>query len=56
MMIMQWMGFTRIYHSYEAYCCHQPTCCSIRETKQSLEAANRIDSCREEGGGMAAIW
>ena len=40
MVIVQWMRFAGIWHSYEAYCCHQLTCCSIRDTRQSLEVAN----------------
>jgi len=33
MLIVQWIGLARIWQSYEAYCCHQLTCCSIRETR-----------------------
>jgi len=56
MVVVQWMGFARIWYFYEADCCHDLTCCLIRETGKSLEPADRMDSCREEDGRTDAIW
>jgi len=55
MVIVQWVRFARIWHLYEADCCHELTCCLIRETRQSLEPTDRMDSSRKEGGKRAAM-
>ena len=52
--IVQLIEFARIWHLYAADRCHELTFFLIRETRQSIESANRMDSFREGGG--AAIW
>jgi len=33
MVVVQWIRFPRIWHFYEANCCHELTCCLLRERK-----------------------
>jgi len=33
MVVVQWIEFARIWHFYEVNCCHELTCCLLRERK-----------------------
>ena len=33
MVVVQWIEFPRIWHFYEANCCHELTCCLLGQRK-----------------------